>query len=394
MTSLLVLLLAVTAAEASALQVELRTLGGEQIVGKLQTLTPDRVVVETDAGPQELPSDRLLSLAPAQAPAAAAATLPVVVELAGGSRLLASDYAVSGKRARLALPGGELPVDLALITSVQFAPNGPEFDAVWTAAVADPTPADRLVLKKKDGFDFLTGVVEDVGAQELQFNLGMVRPVKREKVAGIVYFRAAGQPRKAAGRVLDAGGSLWAATSMELAGDQLRLEVAGQTRTLPWSEVRSIDFSAGKIQPLGEPETKEWTPFLGTAADLGGLAALFAPRVDTSFDGGPLLLGGHEFNQGLALRSRSRITYRLPPGARRFQATAGIDDRYAARGHVVLQVRADGRTLFDEPVVGGAAPKALDLDVTGARRLEIVVDFGEGGDLADHLNLCEARVTQ
>ncbi len=394
MTLLLVLLLAVAAAEASAPQVELRTLNGEQIVGKLQTLTPDRVVVETDAGPRELPADRLLSLAPAQAPAVPAAAPPVVVELAGGSRLLASDYAVSGKQARVFSPGGELPIDLAQITSVQFAPTGPDFDAVWKAAVADATPEDRLVVKKKDGFDFLTGVVQDIGAQELQFNLGTVRPVKRERVAGIVYFRAAGQPTKAAGRVLDASGSLWAATRVELADDQLRLEVAGQTRALPWNEVRSIDFSAGKIQPLGEPETKEWTPFLGTAADLGGLAALFAPRVNTSFDGGPLLLGGKEHSQGLALRSRSRVTYRLPPGARRFQATAGIDDRYAARGHVVLRVQADGRTLFDEPVVGGAAPKALDLDVTGARRLEIVVDFGEGGDLADHLNLCEARVTQ
>lgn len=394
MTSLLVLLLAVAAAEASAPRVEVRTLSGEQIVGKLQSLTPDRVVVETDAGPQELPTDRLLSLAPAQSPAAAAATLPVVVELADGSRLRASDYAVSGKQARIALPGGELPIDLAQITSVQFAPSSPDFDTVWTAAVADATPADRLVVKKKDEFDFLTGVVEDVGPQELQFDLGMLRPVKREKVAGIVYFRRAGERPKAAGRVLDAGGSLWAAKRVELAGDQLRLEVAGQTRTLPWSEVRSIDFSAGKIQSLGDPETTEWTPFLGTATDLGGLAALFAPRVNTSFDGGPLLLGGKEHHQGLALRSRSRVTYRLPQGARRFQATAGIDDRYAARGHVVLRVQADGRPLFDEPVVGGAAPKALDLDVTGARRLEIVVDFGEGGDLADHLNLCEARITQ
>ncbi|MFO0897122.1 MAG: NPCBM/NEW2 domain-containing protein [Pirellulales bacterium] len=394
MTSLLVLLLAVAAAEPSARQVEVRTLSGEQLVGKLQTLTPDRVIVETDAGLQELPADRLLSLAPAQAPAAPAAAPPVVVELAGGSRLLANEYTVSGKEARIGLPGGDLPIDLAQITSVQFAPSSPDFEAVWTAAVADATPEDRLVVKKKDGFDFLTGVAEDVGPQELQFNLGMVRPVKREKVAGIVYFRPAGQPPKVAGRVLDAGGSLWAAKSVELAGDQLRLEVAGQTRALPWSEVRSIDFSAGKIQLLGEPETAEWTPFLGTAADLGGLAALFTPRVNTGFDGGPLLLGGKEHSQGLALRSRSRVTYRLPPGARRFQATAGIDDRYAARGHVVLRVLADGRTLFDEPVVGGAAPKALDLDVTGARRLEILVDFGEGGDLADHLNLCEARVTQ
>jgi hypothetical protein len=393
MTSLMLVLLAVTAAEATP-QVEVRSLAGQQAVGRLQTLGPERVVVQTADGPVEFPASDLMSLKPVQPPEAAEAG-PVLVELADGSRLSVNDVAIDGKQVKLLRPGGDLQTLIEQVNSIRFVPASAEFDTVWSAAVADPAAADRLVLKKKDGFDFLPGVVRDMNALALQFDVSGVRPVKRERVAGLVFYRAKGQePPKAAGLVKDRSGSTWAATRLELQGDRLRLEVAGQPHELPWSDVQSIDFSAGKILHLGSPETKEWAPFLGAAADLGALAALYEPRVDTSFDGGALLLGGKEYRQGLALHSRSRVTYRLADGARRFQATAGIDDRHSPRGNVRLQIRADARLLFDEPIRGGEQPKPLDLDVSGARRLEILVDYGEGGDLSDHLNLCEARVTQ
>ena len=394
MTSLMLVLLAVTAAEATLPSVEVRTLTGQQAVGQLQTLSPERVVVQTDAGPVEFPASQLLSLTPAQPPELAEAG-PVVVELADGSRLSATDVAIAGKQVKLSRPDGELQTSIEQVNSIRFVPASPDFDAVWNAAVADPAAADRLVLKKKDGFDFLPGVVRDLNALALQFDISGVRPVKRERVAGLVFYRAKGQePPKVAGLVKDRSGSTWAAKRIELQGDRLRLEIAGQAQELPWSNVQSIDFSSGKIQYLGLPETKEWAPFLGAAADLGALAALYEPRVDTSFDGGALLLGGKEYRQGLALHSRSRVTYRLAEDARRFQATAGIDDRHSPRGNVRLQIRADGRLLCDEPIRGGDQPKPLDLDVSGARRLAILVDYGEGGDLSDYLNLCEARVTQ
>ncbi len=39
-------------------------------------------------------------------------------------------------------------------------------------------------------------------------------------------------------------------------------------------------------------------------------------------------------------------------------------------------------------------PQQLSLDLTGVRRLTIEVDFGEGGDAGDHLNLCDVRIIQ
>jgi hypothetical protein len=402
MTSLLLLVLA-----AAAPEVEVRTLEGREVAGRLEELSPERLIVETAQGRVELPCQQLLSLRTAGAAEATAAPTteaaprpPIVVHLADGSKLPATDYRVAGKTATLTLSSGRFEVAIDEVAAVQLAPPSPEFDQVWTQAQADQAASDRLVLRNKqanDKFDYLAGVVHDVGAEGLQFDLGGLREVKRERVAGIVYFRAArANPRQTAGLVHDRGGGVWAAGRIALAEGRLVLEVAGQQRSLDWADVRSIDYSAGKIQALAELalESRHWTPFLGTAADFGGLAAFFEPRVDASFGGGPLRLGGKEYARGLAVRSRTELSYRLPAGARRFQATVGIDDRYAPRGHVRLQVFGDAQPLFDEPVAGGAGPKTLDLDIAGARRLKIVVDFGEGGDVADHLNLCEARVTQ
>lgn len=72
----------------------------------------------------------------------------------------------------------------------------------------------------------------------------------------------------------------------------------------------------------------------------------------------------------------------------------GIDASVASNGmgdvHVVIS--GDGKTLLEADVQGRHAPKPLDLDVTGVRDLEILVDFGGDLDIADHLDLAEARV--
>ena len=47
----------------------------------------------------------------------------------------------------------------------------------------------------------------------------------------------------------------------------------------------------------------------------------------------------------------------------------------------------DGKALFDSIIKGTDAPRNLDLDVTDVRDLEILVDFGNNVDIADHLDL-------
>jgi len=73
-------------------------------------------------------------------------------------------------------------------------------------------------------------------------------------------------------------------------------------------------------------------------------------------------------------------------------ASVGIDPAQRSRGNVRLEIRGDDRVLFDEPLAGSDAPRAVELDVAGVGRLMILVDYGEGLDIGDQLILGNARL--
>ena len=75
----------------------------------------------------------------------------------------------------------------------------------------------------------------------------------------------------------------------------------------------------------------------------------------------PLRLAGQTFSKGLALASRTEITYRLPAGVKRFKATAGIDDSVRDVGRVRLEISLDGKKMYDQPITGKQPPVDLDL---------------------------------
>ncbi|HEY2826653.1 MAG TPA: NPCBM/NEW2 domain-containing protein, partial [Pirellulales bacterium] len=93
-----------------------------------------------------------------------------------------------------------------------------------------------------------------------------------------------------------------------------------------------------------------------------------------------------------SLYSRTAIDYRVPAGMKKFKATAGIDDSVRDIGNIRLKISADGKTLFDKPVTGKDVPVELDLEVAGAKRLSILVDYGDQFDAGDYLDLADARM--
>jgi hypothetical protein len=63
-------------------------------------------------------------------------------------------------------------------------------------------------------------------------------------------------------------------------------------------------------------------------------------------------------------------------------------------GDVRLEIRGDGKMLWEESVRGTDAPRLLDVSVQGVKRLEIVADFGGDFDAGDVIDLCDAKVTR
>lgn len=106
---------------------------------------------------------------------------------------------------------------------------------------------------------------------------------------------------------------------------------------------------------------------------------------DRSAKGTRLLLGGVEHRKGLGVRARSSLTYPLGGGFKRFQAVVGLDAAAQGLGAVTAEVWIDAQKAKEITIRGQDAPKALDLDVSGAKEIRLVVTWAGHGqsDFAD-----------
>ena len=101
---------------------------------------------------------------------------------------------------------------------------------------------------------------------------------------------------------------------------------------------------------------------------------------------------GREFAKGLGMHSRAVVTYSLTKQDRFFTALVGLDDLTTGLGTAMCAVELDGRRVFvAERLSRTTAPQQLPLiDVSQAKRLTLIVDYGELGDSQDHVNWCDA----
>ena len=79
--------------------------------------------------------------------------------------------------------------------------------------------------------------------------------------------------------------------------------------------------------------------------------------------------------------------------ARRFAALVGIDDSTAGGGSVVFRVLVNGQERFASRTIrGGDAPVPVSVDLTGAKKLELIVDYADHADVLDHADWLDARI--
>jgi hypothetical protein len=129
---------------------------------------------------------------------------------------------------------------------------------------------------------------------------------------------------------------------------------------------------------------------------------------DANASGGALRCGGRRYPKGLGMHATARLAFTLAEPFQRFRASLGIDDAAVRRGpsgvgtgnrgSVIFRVYVDRGAGKWEPafasgvVRGGDRPVPLDLDITGARGLALIVDAADHGDQGDLANWLDARL--
>ncbi|MGA2067699.1 MAG: NPCBM/NEW2 domain-containing protein [Thermoguttaceae bacterium] len=256
--------------------------------------------------------------------------------------------------------------------------------------------SDRVIL---DNGDEVTGLVEAIrqGKIHVRADAGPLDVPLRQSVALVL--NPALRQKPAAGPRL-----AWAGLSdgsrlrvMRLAGDGARLTLTPAMLGTPpaaaaWKiEPKDLVFLlplGGRVVYLSDlkPDEYRQQPYL----DLP-----WPYHADRNVTGGLLRSGGRLWLKGLGVHSAATLSYALDGSYRRFQADVGIDDSTGGRGSVGFRVLVDGRPKYSSgPVRGGAAPLGVTVDLAGAKRLDLVVDYGEQGDVLDHADWLGARLVK
>jgi alpha-galactosidase len=95
----------------------------------------------------------------------------------------------------------------------------------------------------------------------------------------------------------------------------------------------------------------------------------------------PITLGGVQYPHGIGTLSINELIIDLKGQATRFVAMVGLDDAASAQGSVTVEVWVDNRKKLITPVLKtGMPPVLVDVDLTGARFLELTID--DGGDVS------------
>jgi hypothetical protein len=401
-----------TAAQTAGGSVTITTLDGQTASGNLAAWSDEQLTVATPAGETvDWPIAKLMDL---RLPLEVRGTADAIhIELTDGSRLVFSEFTMKAGQAavRTSLSTQPLLIGRDAIRVVELRPSTPLMAAKLEEIDKKDQPGDALVVSQRDSeaMDHLNGVIGDVTAEQVSFKWDGERvPVKRTKVAALKFYqsRDAALPDVRCQLEL-ADGSRVAAAHAALSGEVLHvITPAGIKLEVGLDRLVRADFSSGKIVYLSDlkPTDVSWTPGLGVPQS-NAITARHLPRNDFSFSNGPLTLLWKDdvarsrrdirtYSKGLAFRSRTELTYRLPEGMTRFLAIAGIDPQDAAQGNVLLTVRGDDSLLWEGVIDGRKPPVEIDVELSTARRLHLTVDYGGGLDYGDRLHLVEARVTK
>jgi len=110
----------------------------------------------------------------------------------------------------------------------------------------------------------------------------------------------------------------------------------------------------------------------------------------------PLCIGRETFKKGIGAHSNGRIVIDLLRPAKSFSAYVGIDnnaDTQGARGTAQFVVLTDGKERFQSPVCrSGQEAIKIDVDLTGVKRLELIVKDGGDGIAYDQSDWAEASL--
>jgi hypothetical protein len=326
-------------------------------------------------------------------PAAPTPSLDARVYLADDEQLFGKLEAIGADSLTLATTWGDrVDVPLARVLGVYMGmADHKETPESFAKRLKAPGSEDLLLARAKDGeVVAIGGVVEAAKENKLTFTYrGKGRTLALKQVEGFVLAArpAPKPPTELRPTFTLSGGLVLSGRWVKVDGDKWQVETPwGQAVKLPAAEIRGVRFRGGQMAYLSDldPSKVEETPYFGRRCPY---------RRDVTLDGSPLKLDDQPIEKGLAVHSRTALTYDLDRRYATFEALVGFDASGNKKGRVDCRVFADGKELYANPDLRADAPPVrLSLPVSGAEQLRLVVDFGPDEDTGDRVIWANARL--
>jgi alpha-glucosidase (family GH31 glycosyl hydrolase) len=158
-------------------------------------------------------------------------------------------------------------------------------------------------------------------------------------------------------------------------GEFVRLRILSEQNGKPFASAAEFDITRDlKAAPLSDQVS--YLSALAPASTTGPFAR------DLGAAGAPLKVNGQTWAKGLGVKAGTELVYKLDGSWDRLCGHVGVDGGGA--GKVVFRVFADGKAIFESPVMGAENVKQLmELNIKGVRELRLTLSAAGTGEPAN-----------
>lgn len=236
-----------------------------------------------------------------------------------------------------------------------------------------PAPVeDELILVNGDRIrGFIIGLGDPV---EIESAEGVVK-LDMSRISGAVF----SNPRESLGGLivwLKDGTVAQVEQGVQMSREELAVSLeSGEPAIYDISELRAIAFDTDRIVALSSIDPVKTEP-MGDRAYTPPTQTRRHP--DDRASHGPPSLNAED----IYLPGPMRVTYELPPGARRIAGTASLSEGSAPWGDCEVVLEVDGREVWRRHVHSEAPDAAFNVEIDG-RELTVTVEPGRYGPIKD-----------
>jgi len=398
--------LIVVALLAALPQFDVQTTDGNVVSGTLTQLSSQSISIQLNDGDEKQFSvKQIIDLKPAN-PTGKIKKQDYAIYLANDQPFYSAVPGLTNRTIEATTSfGTSIELRKSSVQAVQFPlsdnAGNEELQNQWNELLESNTSGDMIVLSRDGQLISQEVIIHGISPQGVNIQLDDIQTtVDLSKLFGLIFFqRDSREYPSPICKIITSDTSEFSVKELAVKESQLVASlVTGESVSIPFEAIQKLDFAAGNILFLDQlqPYRITWTPAIESTFSNELLSFVYTPKFFQVPATKPIRLAFSEelksYNRGIRVHGGSELLYEIPKGFRLLQLVAGPAPENAGTCTAVFSVVGDQKRLHEQSFSIGSKPVELTIDVTGVRRLKLIIDAADGEDFGDVLHLCQPKL--